>query len=83
VDHIRPLARGGHEAEYNLVPACARCNKSKNAKLLTEWDQVRVAHGAAHSPIVAVELERELADSAAGNLLAVRVAGNRSSGAVT
>ena len=65
VDHIRPLARGGHESEYNLVPACERCNKSKGAKLLTEWDQVRVAHGAAHSPIVADELERELADNTA------------------
>lgn len=83
VDHIRPLARGGHEVEYNLVPACARCNKSKNAKLLTEWDQVRVAHGAVHSSIVAAELERQLADSAAGNLLAGRsAAGHRSSGAV-
>jgi 5-methylcytosine-specific restriction endonuclease McrA len=61
VDHVRPLSRGGHEAAYNLAPACERCNKAKGAKLLTEWDQVRVAHGATHSPIVAAELERELA----------------------
>jgi len=58
-DHIRPLSRGGHEAEYNLVPACGSCNSSKRDRLLTEWDPVRVAHGAAHSPAVAAELARE------------------------
>jgi hypothetical protein len=59
VDHVRPLARGGHEAEYNLVPACGSCNSSKHNRLLIEWDPVRVEHGATHSPIVAAELERE------------------------
>lgn len=49
VDHIVPLARGGYEHEDNLVPACSRCNSSKGAKLLHEWDPVRAAHGAAHS----------------------------------
>jgi HNH endonuclease len=58
VDHIRPLTRGGHEAEYNLAPACAPCNKSKGRKLLTEWDAARVAHAAARSPMVAAELKR-------------------------
>jgi hypothetical protein len=65
-DHVRPLSRGGHEAEYNLVPACGPCNFGKGGRLLSEWDQVRVAHGAAHSPVVAAELERELADAAGG-----------------
>jgi hypothetical protein len=74
VDHVRPLSRGGHEAEYNLAPACSTCNRSKNAKLLIEWDAVKVAHGAAHSPVVAAELERELADRAAGYPLAGRSA---------
>lgn len=59
MDHVRPLSRGGHEAEYNLVPACGPCNYSKRDKLLIEWDPVRVAHGAAQSSIVAAELERE------------------------
>ncbi len=31
-DHFRPIARGGAEAEYNYVPACARCNGSKHAR---------------------------------------------------
>lgn len=60
VDHVRPLTQGGHEAEYNLVPACRTCNSSKGGKLLILWDPVRVAHGAASSPVVAAELEREL-----------------------
>ena len=59
-DHVRPLPRGGHEAEYNLVPACGPCNYGKGGRLLIEWDQVRVAHGAAQSFLVAAELEREL-----------------------
>jgi hypothetical protein len=62
VDHIWPLALGGHEARYNLAPACRPCNSSKGDKLLTHWDPVRVAHGVAHSPLVAAELERETAD---------------------
>jgi hypothetical protein len=62
VDHVRPLARGGHEAEYNLAPACISCNSSKHDRLLTEWDPVRVAHGVAHSAAIAAELEREKAD---------------------
>lgn len=53
VDHVVPLARGGLEVEANLVPACASCNGSKGAKLLQEWDPVRVAHAAACSPKVA------------------------------
>jgi hypothetical protein len=59
-DHVRPLARGGHEAVYNLVPACQPCNQSKGGKLLIHWDPVRVSHGAARSAAVAAELEREL-----------------------
>lgn len=56
VDHIVPLARGGYEVEYNLVPCCGSCNSSKGAKLLSEWDQRRVAHAAACSPRVAALL---------------------------
>jgi 5-methylcytosine-specific restriction endonuclease McrA len=53
VDHVTPLARGGYEAERNLVPACASCNGSKGAKLLAEWDPVRVARAVACSAKVA------------------------------
>jgi 5-methylcytosine-specific restriction endonuclease McrA len=37
LDHVRPLSRGGADAEPNLVPACAACNLSKHAKTLAEW----------------------------------------------
>lgn len=62
VDHIRPLARGGHEIEANLTAACKRCNSSKGAKLLTEWRPERVARAIAVSPAVAKEYERQLTE---------------------
>jgi 5-methylcytosine-specific restriction endonuclease McrA len=37
IDHVIPIARGGPDALHNVVPACARCNLSKGAKLLSEW----------------------------------------------
>jgi 5-methylcytosine-specific restriction endonuclease McrA len=57
VDHVVPLARDGHEAEYNLAPACDPCNWSKGSKLLAEWDQARVAHAVACSAKVAAALQ--------------------------
>lgn len=57
-DHVRPLARGGHEAACNLVPACAFCNNSKNSRLLTQWNPQKVTRAAACSPVVAAELAR-------------------------
>ena len=37
VDHVVPLSRGGAHEIGNLVVACAPCNRSKSAKLLSEW----------------------------------------------
>lgn len=37
MEHVIPLARGGRHAIGNIVPACARCNRSKNDRLLVEW----------------------------------------------
>lgn len=56
VDHVTPLARGGHEAEYNLVPACSQCNTSKGPKLLNEWDPARVTHAIACDPKIQEQL---------------------------
>jgi hypothetical protein len=36
-DHVEPLSRGGLDTPTNLVPACARCNCSKNAKPVESW----------------------------------------------
>ena len=37
IDHVVPIAKGGADAIFNLVPACPRCNNSKNDRLLEEW----------------------------------------------
>jgi 5-methylcytosine-specific restriction endonuclease McrA len=36
-DHVEPIARGGAHSLDNLVPACTRCNSSKNARTLMQW----------------------------------------------
>ncbi|WP_431880242.1 HNH endonuclease [Micromonospora marina] len=60
VDHIVALAQGGHEAEYNLVPACNPCNSSKSDTPLGRWYPERVAHASAHSMKVRVALTVEV-----------------------
>lgn len=37
IDHVVPLSRGGTNWPDNLALACATCNCSKGAKLLSEW----------------------------------------------
>lgn len=37
IDHVVPLARGGADAIWNLLPACVRCNCSKGPRTLAEW----------------------------------------------
>lgn len=37
LDHVHPISKGGADAPHNLLPACAPCNLSKNAKTLAEW----------------------------------------------
>lgn len=37
LDHVEPLARGGLHTPDNLVPACQRCNLSKQAKPVETW----------------------------------------------
>jgi hypothetical protein len=36
-DHVVPVSRGGRHSIGNLVPACVRCNTSKNDALVMEW----------------------------------------------
>lgn len=36
-DHIIPLSRGGKTEPRNLATTCRCCNRSKGAKLLSEW----------------------------------------------
>ena len=37
VDHIIPVAKGGLTQEDNLQTLCWKCNRSKGAKLITEF----------------------------------------------
>lgn len=37
LDHVLAESKGGIKSRSNLVPACARCNKSKGSKHLTDW----------------------------------------------
>lgn len=37
LEHVVPIARGGRHSIGNVVPACTRCNRSKNDRLLIEW----------------------------------------------
>ena len=36
-DHVIPISRGGTNEMSNLATACRKCNRSKQAKLITEW----------------------------------------------
>lgn len=36
-DHVIPVSRGGNSNDTNLVTACFPCNRSKKAKLVSEW----------------------------------------------
>ncbi|MFF1911007.1 HNH endonuclease [Streptomyces sp. NPDC058239] len=37
MDHVIPWSRGGLDSYYNMVPACDRCNDTKNDKTPIEW----------------------------------------------
>lgn len=37
IDHVIPLSRGGNHSIGNLVSSCAKCNLTKNNKLVIEW----------------------------------------------
>jgi 5-methylcytosine-specific restriction endonuclease McrA len=37
LDHVIPLSRGGRHSIGNIVPACGKCNYSKNNKTVIEW----------------------------------------------
>jgi hypothetical protein len=37
LDHVVPIARGGHHSIGNALPLCLSCNCSKHTRLLSEW----------------------------------------------
>ena len=38
LDHVVPVARGGHTTKGNCVPACKDCNNQKKNLLPQEWE---------------------------------------------
>lgn len=38
MDHVVPVARGGHSTKGNVVPACKQCNTQKKELLPMEWE---------------------------------------------
>ncbi len=38
MDHVIPIARGGHSEKSNVVPCCKTCNTNKKMLLPAEWD---------------------------------------------
>jgi 5-methylcytosine-specific restriction endonuclease McrA len=36
-DHVIPVSRGGTNEDDNLATACFPCNRSKRARLISEW----------------------------------------------
>lgn len=39
MDHVIPRSRGGKNDRNNLLPACTKCNSSKNDKTPAEWGE--------------------------------------------
>jgi 5-methylcytosine-specific restriction endonuclease McrA len=39
IDHVTPLSSNGLDEFANIVPACKRCNSSKNCKEVSTWYQ--------------------------------------------
>ena len=62
-DHLIPFSRGGADSLDNLVPACRRCNRDKNAYTPEEWKEARLARGAAWPPPSRLAIITDLAES--------------------
>lgn len=37
IDHFVPFSKGGELAKGNVIPACKKCNSSKNNRTFEEW----------------------------------------------
>ena len=59
VDHIKPVAEGGTNSPYNLLPACRKHNNWKSAKMLFNID-FYLAIAADHAPKVYANWERKI-----------------------
>ncbi len=43
-DHLYPVSKGGDSGPGNLVPACGRCDDSKQDRTIEEWSASKSKH---------------------------------------
>jgi 5-methylcytosine-specific restriction endonuclease McrA len=72
IDHSNPKVRGGTDHRNNLLPACPRCNRSKQAK---PTRAARAEHGYTRAPLSRRRQEERRTDNALFGGGAAAVAG--------
>jgi hypothetical protein len=53
-DHLHPVSKGGDSSPGNLVPACGRCDDSKQDRTIEEWAASNAKHRPAASRVAAI-----------------------------
>jgi hypothetical protein len=56
-DHLHPVSRGGDTVTGNLVPACGRCDDSKQDREVEEWVQGTSPHRPAHAELARIQAD--------------------------
>lgn len=59
-DHLHPVSRGGDTVPGNLVPACGRCDDSKQDREIHEWIRGTSPHRPAEAEQARIQAEIEL-----------------------
>jgi hypothetical protein len=54
-DHLHPVSKGGDSSPGNLVPACGRCDDSKQDRTIAEWAASRSKHRPSAERVKAIE----------------------------
>jgi HNH endonuclease len=54
-DHLHPVSKGGDSSPGNLVPACSRCDDSKQNKTIGEWAASKAKHRPTPARVKAID----------------------------
>jgi hypothetical protein len=54
-DHLFPVSKGGDSSPGNLVPACGRCDDSKQDRTIPEWAASKSKHRPSAERVRAIE----------------------------
>lgn len=59
-DHLHPVSKGGDSSPGNLVPACGRCDDSKQDSTIEEWAASKAKHRPAASrvPVILARIRK-------------------------